>query len=241
MAQQGPTVPLQGASIEALQLRVAQLSQQLAGQRAERSVLERRINRMSQGDARATLEARQLQLDNQIAQTQVELDAAKAQIGAKLGVPGSLVGSTGNIIVQPPFIPRRGADPDMIVGLSFSLMMCIALPLAIAYARRIWRGKPKEATALADETAPRLDRLEQAVDAVAIEIERIAEGQRFVTKILAERPAGTPAPSAVSANSSGVPDGALGEAKPFLALGAGPMEPVRMPERQGVRQSITPH
>ena len=32
-------------------------------------------------------------------------------------------------------------------------------------------------------------RLEQAVDAIALEVERIAEGQRFVTKLLAERAA----------------------------------------------------
>jgi len=33
----------------------------------------------------------------------------------------------------------------------------------------------------------RLRHLEQAVDAIAIEIERISEGQRFTTKLLAER------------------------------------------------------
>ena len=31
------------------------------------------------------------------------------------------------------------------------------------------------------------DRLEQAVEAIAVEVERVAEGQRFVTKLLAER------------------------------------------------------
>ncbi len=34
--------------------------------------------------------------------------------------------------------------------------------------------------------APRNDHLENAVDAIALEVERIAEGQRFVTKLLAE-------------------------------------------------------
>lgn len=33
----------------------------------------------------------------------------------------------------------------------------------------------------------RLKRLEQAVDAIALEVERIAEGQRFTTKLLSER------------------------------------------------------
>jgi hypothetical protein len=90
-----------------------------------------------------------------------------------------------------------------------------------------------------DMVTPRLDRLEQSVDAIAIEIERIAEGQRFVTKVMAERAAPAPARSAPVAGEA-VP-GALGEATPFLALGAGPIEPIRVAERQAVRQSITPH
>jgi aspartate 1-decarboxylase len=39
----------------------------------------------------------------------------------------------------------------------------------------------------AASTDQRLARVEQAVEAVAIEIERISEGQRFVTKLLAGR------------------------------------------------------
>jgi hypothetical protein len=33
----------------------------------------------------------------------------------------------------------------------------------------------------------RIGRIEQAVDAIAMEVERIGEGQRFTTKLLAER------------------------------------------------------
>ena len=33
----------------------------------------------------------------------------------------------------------------------------------------------------------RMQRLEQAIDSIAVEVERIGEGQRFVTKLLAER------------------------------------------------------
>jgi hypothetical protein len=36
----------------------------------------------------------------------------------------------------------------------------------------------------------RLEHLQQSVDAIAIEVERIAEGQRFTTKLLAERAEG---------------------------------------------------
>ena len=37
----------------------------------------------------------------------------------------------------------------------------------------------------------RLEHLQQSVDAIAIEVERIAEGQRFTTKLLAERGEGS--------------------------------------------------
>lgn len=38
-----------------------------------------------------------------------------------------------------------------------------------------------------DEIAARLERMEQALDAVAVETERISEAQRFTTKLLSER------------------------------------------------------
>ena len=37
------------------------------------------------------------------------------------------------------------------------------------------------------DVALRLERIEQAIDAIAVEVERISEGQRFTTKLLAER------------------------------------------------------
>ena len=37
------------------------------------------------------------------------------------------------------------------------------------------------------ETDARLQRLEQAIDAIAVEVERMSESQRFTAKVLAER------------------------------------------------------
>ncbi len=39
-----------------------------------------------------------------------------------------------------------------------------------------------------DEIADRVNRIETSVDAVALEVERISEGQRFTTRLLADRP-----------------------------------------------------
>jgi hypothetical protein len=85
------------------------------------------------------------------------------------------------------------------------------MPLAFGIVWRLVRP-PRDTSQVNDPAAnARLDRLEQSMDAIAIEIERISEGQRFVTKILTDRPA-----------SSSV-------------------EPIRAPERQSLRPSITPH
>lgn len=61
----------------------------------------------------------------------------------------------------------------------------IGVPLARAYARRIER-EPRQPSLPPDVNA-RLERMEQALDSIAIEVERISEGQRFTTKLLAER------------------------------------------------------
>ena len=46
----------------------------------------------------------------------------------------------------------------------------------------------------------RLDRIEQAVDAIAIEVERMTESQRFTTRLLSER---LPTPEALPGSERG--------------------------------------
>jgi hypothetical protein len=48
----------------------------------------------------------------------------------------------------------------------------------------------------------RLARIEQAVDAVAVEVERISEGQRFTTRLLSER-ASARAPERMGGSAGG--------------------------------------
>jgi hypothetical protein len=43
-------------------------------------------------------------------------------------------------------------------------------------------------TELSPALEARLDRMEQAMDAIAVEVERISEAQRFTTKLLSDRP-----------------------------------------------------
>jgi len=64
------------------------------------------------------------------------------------------------------------------------------LLLGAYYARRIWRRGGSVIPALSRELTDSLTHLEQSVDAVAIEVERIGEGQRFITRFFTEK--GTP-------------------------------------------------
>ncbi|HVX39102.1 MAG TPA: hypothetical protein VHB25_05945 [Gemmatimonadaceae bacterium] len=61
----------------------------------------------------------------------------------------------------------------------------IGVPLARAYARKVDRGG--DAPRIPPDVAARLERMEQAIDSIAVEVERISEGQRFTTRLLAER------------------------------------------------------
>ena len=76
--------------------------------------------------------------------------------------------------------------PEEVFALGFASI--ISGTVIIVYAIRVWsaRGR-KHAAELPKGVDQRLERIEQAVDAIAIEVERISEGQRFTTKLLADR------------------------------------------------------
>ena len=65
-----------------------------------------------------------------------------------------------------------------------AVVLAIGVPLARAYSRRIdaESSNPRLPTQVTD----RLERMERALDSIAIEVERITEGQRFTTKLLSE-------------------------------------------------------
>lgn len=61
--------------------------------------------------------------------------------------------------------------------------LAIGIPLVRAFGR--WLDRRGAPTAAPDVTG-RLDRIEQALDSVAVEVERISEGQRYSSKMLGE-------------------------------------------------------
>ncbi|HVA58416.1 MAG: hypothetical protein WBQ26_10675 [Gemmatimonadaceae bacterium] len=90
-------------------------------------------------------------------------------------------------VILPPGIPDNAIP---IVGIVFGtiMIMVIATPIIRAVIRAVERRTtPPTAETLPPDLDARLDRIEQAVDSIAVEIERVAESQRFLTKLQTEQ------------------------------------------------------
>lgn len=74
-----------------------------------------------------------------------------------------------------------------IAGMITGVLMVLGLPLVLVQARKLWMRDSQSHSSSSQMSDHRLERIEQAIDAMAVEVERIAEGQRFVTKLLADR------------------------------------------------------
>jgi hypothetical protein len=78
-------------------------------------------------------------------------------------------------------------NEDIVIpGMFFLTIVVLALgiPLVRAYVRRMSMA-PVHAP-LPHDLTQRLDRIEAIVETVAVEVERLSEGQRFTTRLLSE-------------------------------------------------------
>ena len=67
-------------------------------------------------------------------------------------------------------------------------VVVVSVAFTIVTLARIWFARPRAVdNRQLNEIATRLAGLERAVDAIAVETERISEGQRFTTKLLSDR------------------------------------------------------
>jgi hypothetical protein len=132
-----------------------------------------------------------------------QLADAEFSVARASAVPGA-------VVPDPPEPREAPPEAPVIFGVVFT--MFVLFPLTIAYARRLWRRGAVSVAELPKVLAERLTRLDQAVDTIAIEVERISEGQRFLTKVMTD------------------PNGGR-------ALGAGPAQPIEIEEREPERVS----
>ena len=125
---------------------------------------------------KAGLQQRLATLDQRLVSLDLQRSEADAAVAKQAAIPGSIV----------PDTPRPSSGPpEEVFVLTGIFFFVVLFPLTVAYARRIWRrGAP---AALPQEIYDRFTRVEQSLDTIAIEVERVGEGQRFLTRMQAEQ------------------------------------------------------
>ena len=86
----------------------------------------------------------------------------------------------------PPDIPTHVYELAKTGIIGFTLMI-VAFPVFGFLKALVNRRASTPAALPSRDTTDRLQRIEAAVEAMSVEVERISEGQRFVTRVLAER------------------------------------------------------
>jgi hypothetical protein len=177
--------PANPEEMSALRARRDQLSNQLESVADRRSELAQELARTTPEAARPGLEARIALLDQRILQLERDLATTGAQLSA--APPAALAGSESDDVVD--VAARRGSD-NFDEGMAAGAFTAVFfMSVILLFLRRRWKGKGKgssKSLQLGADAAQRLERLETGMDAIAIEIERVSEGQRFVTKLLSE-------------------------------------------------------
>jgi hypothetical protein len=184
-----PQMPNAGQLVE-LRAKAADLKLRLSDLDGHRSQLKDRYDRFTGSDAdRFTLGKQLADVQHDLTATQVQLETTTEQIDElttqrDMERAFSLQQPPGMPMTAPPMRdPFLNTDQITTLGIgSFVLMF----PLVLVLARRLWVRSVPRAT-LDPEESPRLQRIEQAIESIAVEVERIGEAQRFTTKLLADR------------------------------------------------------
>jgi hypothetical protein len=183
------------ADLDALQMKRNELKSQLT------SISERRRElfpqqMLAQGNPRRDLEARVKALDDRSARLEQELlqtddaitDALARGVAVDRSGQGSVtIGRPGQpgVTIIPPWDAGRAMKNEMARVMVFEGLGFVLLGLILW--RVLRRRGPASALRLAPEESARMAQLQRAVDVIAVEVERISEGQRYVTKLLGDK------------------------------------------------------
>lgn len=129
----------------------------------------------------AGLESRLKFMDERLLNLDKQIATADAKVAEASLVPGA-------VIPEPPRQRDTTPDWDGVFAGGGLLTFALLFPFAIAYSRRIWRKSAKMTVTLPPDVAQRMQTMEDAIESVAVEVERIGEGQRFMTQALSEQP-----------------------------------------------------
>lgn len=170
--------PLGGpvAVYEGYRAQVRELNQQMSQLEDQRSSLTRQLQQ-TPGNERSGLEQRIAAIDGRIIAVDKQIGDADAQLAKAAAIPGA--------VVETPPPVMTGPSEDFVMSALF-ITGALLLPLSLAFARRIWKRTGGTVISIPKELGERLGRVEAAVDSTALEVERIGEGQRFLTRLFTE-------------------------------------------------------
>lgn len=188
-------VPRTGEEVRALERRIDVMRDQLQDAAARRNTVASNL-RSADEQARQGYVDRLSVLDQRILALETEISNSVARLAA---APPTARNEAITIAPPPPAQLAQNAIESAIPIVAIISVFGIA-PIAIAMARFIWKRSTSPAVKAGPdrETLDRMNQLQQSMDAIAIEVERISEGQRFVTKLMADRQIGSGAAEPVS-------------------------------------------
>jgi hypothetical protein len=214
----GFRVPQTQDEVAILQAQRARLSDQIMNVRDQRQAIARQYERSS-GASRVGLEQQLQSLDQRLILLQNDLaESGRALYQSRVG--SATVGVNNGF--PGPFAKMNSGQ---MTAVSIVFIVAFLGPLAASFGRLMWRRTKPTVPPGWNDAAHRLERLEQAVDTIAIEVERVSEGQRFMTKLMTQNGAS----SGVGANANG------GQAVPALGPGAPPDPIIVQNQRDEVR------
>jgi hypothetical protein len=192
------TTVIAGAPLDPASQQIADLRAQASAMKLRSMDLDARKSQLTQQKSRLAADVDPSAIDKQLADVQHELNSTYVQLESMNQQIHDLQEARDmarlGITVQPPMPPM---SPEPLIGreqlaMGGTAVFLLLVPIVLAYSRRIWRRAVREQPANVDDSQ-RLVRMEQAIESIALEVERIGEAQRFTTKLFADR-----APDAVA-------------------------------------------
>jgi len=176
----GPQRPLTQQEIQVIRQRRSEMSDQLTSAQGRRNDILQELRTAPAGTEQGLRDQYQVLSDRIVA---IERDIEQSGATLRTGLVPA-----GTIIIPPgSFSRRQNNSRDAERGAAAGAFMLVVL--GVFYGIRSFRRRDRRQDTRARYSAEndaRMERLEQAVDAIALEIERVGEAQRFQQKLLAE-------------------------------------------------------
>lgn len=161
----------------------SELQGQIGDLRSRRNELDEQSHRVS-GEARLRIQAQMAEVDARKTALESQLDRVNEQIA---NAPAAALMP---VVTLPPGSTFERALSREIVPIFGMFSLFFLAPMAFAFARLLWkRGNAAASRPALGEQAimTRLDALQTSVDTMSLEVERISEGQRYLTKLNADK------------------------------------------------------